>query len=113
MINIDISSYLNNLDKSEFGKKSFEETKEELKDLYEYNIVFEDLEKSSLFGAENSMHIENDTFIQARSLISKIKEKKEITEKLNSLGYNLDLLRVSTIMKDKKNTLFLINQPAP
>lgn len=109
MIKIDIFGYLSDLNRSGFEKKSFEEIKEELKELHEYNIVFEELEKSSIFGTENSMHIGNDTFVQARSLISEIKQKQEITQKLNSLGYNLDLLRISTIMKDKKNMLFLIN----
>ena len=107
---IEVFDYIKELDKKTgFEKKSFEETKEELKELYEYNIVFEELEKSNLFGTENSIHIENNAFIQARSLISEVKGKQDIIDRLNSLGYNLELLRVSSIMKDKQNILFLIN----
>ena len=63
--------------------------------------MFEDLEKSRLFK-ESSMHIKNDEFIQIRLLISEIKDKKEITEMLNSLGYNIGLLRASILRQDKQ-----------
>lgn len=63
--------------------------------------MFEDLEKSRLFK-ESSMYIKNDEFIQARFLISEIKDKKEITEMLNSLGYNIGLLRASILRQDKQ-----------
>lgn len=80
--------------------KSFEETKEELEDLCKHHAVFDELENSNIFEAENSMHIKNDVFIQATLLISEIKEKQEITGKLNSLSYSIGWLRAATIIKD-------------
>ena len=101
MVRIDIFDFLKETSNSNFKSKNFEEIKKDLEELYEYDITFEDLEKSRLFK-ESSMHIKNDEFIQARFLISEIKDKKEITEMLNSLGYNIGLLRASILRQDKQ-----------
>ncbi|MBW2976447.1 hypothetical protein KY347_03300 [Candidatus Woesearchaeota archaeon] len=68
--------------------------------MYEFDIVLEELEKSSLFDPENSMYVENDVFVRARILISEIKEKQEILGRLNSLSYNVGWLRAAVVIKD-------------
>ena len=79
--------------------KSFEEIKQDLDDLNEYRIIFEELEKN-FFDAENSMHIENSAFIQTQLLISEINEKQEIAGRLNSLSYSVGWLKAATLIKD-------------
>ncbi len=101
MIRIDIFDFLKETSNQNFKSKNFEEIKKDLEELYEYDIVFEELEKSRFFK-ESSMHIKNNDFIQTRLLISEIKDKKEITEMLNSLGYNVGLLRASILRQDKE-----------
>jgi len=73
---INIFDYLKDLsNNAKFENKSFEETKEDLETLHEYDVLFEELEKSTLFDPEVSMHIKNNDFIQTRLLIFEIKEK--------------------------------------
>ena len=99
---IDVSDYIKSLgNKGNFENRSFEETKRDLEELHEYNIIFEELEKSTFFQAENSMHLDNDVFMQNQLIISGIKEKQEITNKLNDLAYNVGWLRAAVIIKDK------------
>ena len=99
---INIFDYLKELgNNAKFENKSFEQTKKDLEELYEYNITFEELEKGNLFAPENSMHINNDVFMQATSIISEIKEKQEIKNRLNSLGYSVGWLKAAVLIKDR------------
>ena len=93
--------YIKDLNNTKFESKSLEETKKDLEELSEYDIVFEELEKSNFFAPKNSMHINNDTFMQLKLLISEIKEKQEIRERLSNLSYSINWLKVGTIIKDK------------
>ena len=81
--------------------KSLEEVKKELESLNEYNIVFEELEKASLFTQENSMYINNDIFIQTSSILSDIKEKQDIAQRLGSLSYTIGWLKSAISVKDE------------
>ena len=69
--------------------------------MHEYNSVFEELEKSNLFASENSIHFDNETFIQAASLVSEIAQKQEITQRLNSLSYSISWLNSAILAKDE------------
>lgn len=102
MITINIFDYIkDSRNNAKFENKSFEETKRDLEDLYKYNVIFEELEKGTLFDPEVSMHIKNNEFIQTRLLISEIKEKQEIKDRLNSLGYSVGWLKAAVLIKDK------------
>ena len=101
MVTINIPDYIGDLSNSKFESKSFEETKKDLEELYEDNILFEEMEKSNFFAPQTSMHISNDAFIQTRLLISEIKEKQEILERLGSLSYSVGWLRTGVLIKDK------------
>lgn len=79
---------------------ALEEAKRELESLHEYNSVFEELEKSNLFASENSIHFDNETFIQASSLASEIAAKQEIMQRLNSLSYSIGWLNSAISAKD-------------
>ena len=86
---IDIFNYLKGSKK--FEQKYFSETKKDIEELQEYDIVFEDLERSTLFE-EGSMYVNNEDFMKFRLLACEIKDKQEITNKLNNLVHNIDLL---------------------
>ena len=101
MVKIDIFDHIRDVNNNtKLENKSFEETKKDLEELYEHNIIFEELEKTSFFETKNSIYIKNDTFMQTRLLISKIKEKQEIPERLNSLSYNVGWLKAAILIKD-------------
>lgn len=100
MIIIGISDRVRDLRTQKPEGKSLEQAKKELEELHEYDIVFEELEKGSLFGPENSMHIKNNELIQALSVISEIKEKQGITERLRSLSYSVSWLKSAILAKD-------------
>ena len=55
---------------------------------------------TSRFGRKISKHIENRDFIKTHSLISEIQEKQEITNRINSLIYNIGWLKSSILIKD-------------
>lgn len=80
-------------------QKGFEKVKNDFEELHEHNAVFDELE--SPFEPEVSTRLNNDEFMQNQLLISEIKEKQEITNRLNSLSYNVGWLRSAIIMKDK------------
>jgi len=101
VIKINIFDFLSSQKKG-FERKTLEETKKDIKDLHEHNIEFEHLEKSSLFGS-SSMHVDNDSFIQSRLLISEIKNKQELTTKLGHLAKNISLLRATSSKGRKGN----------
>ena len=84
---------------NELENKALENTKKALEELSEYNSVFEELD--SPFEASVSTNTDNNAFIQNQILISEIKEKQEITNRLNSLSYNVGWLKSAIIMKDK------------
>ncbi|MCH8903566.1 MAG: hypothetical protein IIA45_06605 [Bacteroidetes bacterium] len=84
---------------NELENKALENTKKALEELSEYNSVFEELD--SPFEASVSINTDNNTFIQNQILISEIKEKQEITNRLNSLNYNVGWLKSAIIMNDK------------
>lgn len=107
MVRIDFFDYLK--DNTQFKRKIFSEVKKEIEDFYEYNIVFEEIERGILFE-ESSIHINNDMFIQFRSLISDIGSKQGINKKLSYLCYNIDLLRDPTLQKDSEKKLKVINK---
>ena len=69
--------------------------------MHEYNSVFEELEKADLFAAEKSVHFDNETFIQASSLVAEISQKQEITQRLNSLSYSIGWLNSAISAKDE------------
>ena len=77
--------------------KSVEEIKKDIEGLSEYNIIFEELEQSPFFNPEISMHIDNHDFLQSRILISEILEKREISDRLNNLGLNIELLKQASL----------------
>ena len=87
-------------DKSKNFESDFEEAKKQLQELHEHSIIFEELENIALFETENSKHIENQDFIKTHSLISEIQEKQEITNRINSLIYNIGWLKSSILVKD-------------
>lgn len=84
---------------NQLENKALENTKKALEELSEYNSVFEDLD--SPFEASVSINTDNNAFIQNQILISEIKEKQEITNRLNSLNYNVGWLKSAIIMNDK------------
>jgi hypothetical protein len=85
-------------DKNKNFESDFEEAKKQLKELHDYNSVFEELDRP--FEAQSSMHIDNNAFMQKQLLISEIQGKQEITHKLNSLVYNIGWLKSAIIIKD-------------
>lgn len=109
MVRIDIYEYLSSVKNNASEEMSFEKVRKGLGELYEQDILFEELEKTSLFE-NSSMYIKSDDFIRARLLISEIKDKQEISEKLNSLGHNVGLLRATVLTKDKEKTNKLISK---
>ena len=83
--------------------KSLEETKKDLEELNEFGVVFEELD-NNFFQAEASMHIDNNALIQNQLLISEIRDKQEITDRLNSLSYSVGWLKAAIIIKDNNIT---------
>ncbi|MEK6876632.1 MAG: hypothetical protein AABX63_04420 [Nanoarchaeota archaeon] len=81
---------------------SIEEIKQEIEGLSEYNIIFEELEQSAFFNPETSMHISNHDFFQSRALISEILEKKEINDRLGTLGFHISSLQQSILSDDNE-----------
>ena len=101
MVRIDVFDYIKDLSNAKSETRSFEEAKKDLEGLYEYDIILEELENSNFFAPENSIYINYDTLMQARSIISEIKEKQEIKDRLNSLSYSIGWLKTSVLIKDK------------
>jgi hypothetical protein len=97
---IDVLDYIKGLSSPEPEAKSLEETKKDLEELHEYEIMLEDLE-SSFFAPETSIHIDNSTFMQFRLLVSEIRQKQEIKDRLNSLSYSIGWLKASILIKDR------------
>ena len=79
--------YAKTSDKTNLENKDFEAVQNSLEELHEHNSIFDELDRP--LKAEVSMHVENDKFMQNQLLISEIKEKQEITDRLNSLSYNI------------------------
>ncbi|MBL7055714.1 hypothetical protein ISS07_02255 [Candidatus Woesearchaeota archaeon] len=110
MENNEFYSYLSDLQKgSDFKEMNFEQIKNELEELYESEILFEELDKGSFFG-DSSMHINNDFFMESRILISEIREKKEINEQLGSLCYHVNLLRAEMLRNDRKKATQIVSK---
>ena len=78
--------------------KSLEETKKDLEELNEFGVVFDELD--SPFEAQASMYLDNNAFMRNQLLISEIKDKQEITDRLNSLSYSVGWLKAAIIIKD-------------
>ena len=78
--------------------KSLEETKKDLEELNEFGVVFDELD--SPFEAQASMYMDNNAFMRNQLLISEIKDKQEITDRLNSLSYSVGWLKAAIIIKD-------------
>ncbi len=82
--------------------KSIEEIKQEIEGLSEYNIIFEEMEQSAFFNPEISMHIANHDFFQSRALISEIVEKKEVNDRLGTLGFHVNSLQQAILSNDNE-----------
>ncbi len=82
--------------------KSIEEIKQEIEVLSEYNLIFEELEHSALFNPQTSMHISNNDFFESRILIDGIIEKREINERLGTLGFHINSLQQDILSNDNK-----------
>ena len=107
MIAIDIHDYIKEMEYSpkNFESKSFEEVKEDLKNLSEYHFIFDELEKCAFFKPENSIYLGNKKYIETKWLISDIAEKREIIERLNNLGLNLSLLKGAILENNSKKAV--------
>ena len=73
-----------------------EEIRRNLEELHQHNIVFEELEEG-LFE-ENIVH--NYDYARLGSVISEIKEKQDIVNKLKSLNHNVGLLKNIVLAKN-------------
>jgi hypothetical protein len=93
-----------------FEDRRFEDIKNGLEELYEYDIVLEYLEKSRFFDSESSVYVGNETFMGLRLLISEIKEKQEITKKLDILSSNVGSLRTAITTKDNEATSKILDK---
>src|SRR3989344_3005837 len=81
--------------------------KKELKELDNHNKVFESLDKISLFDSYS--HLGNDDFMQFVSLVSEIRKKQEIAQKLQSLDHNISLLKSIVLSKNRdKHQSFML-----
>ena len=81
------------------AKIDIEGIKKELKELDNHNMVFESLDNAGLFDSYS--HLGNDDFMQFGSLVSEIREKQEIAQKLQSLDHNISLLKSIVLSKNK------------
>ncbi|MBI2649873.1 hypothetical protein HYX04_01005 [Candidatus Woesearchaeota archaeon] len=104
MAKTDVDSYIGELRGIVSNEKDSDlySLKRELNSLSESSKVFEDFEKET-------MHIDKDLFKQIsnlsllmkiRRLASEIKSKKQITDKLHSLHFSLNLLKNSPMTND-------------
>tara|TARA_Y100000310_G_scaffold281722_1_gene302378 strand:- start:18039 stop:18590 length:552 start_codon:yes stop_codon:yes gene_type:complete len=73
--------------------KNLEEINENINELSEYNVLFEELEENSFFDPEISIHAKDNDFLQSRVLISEIIGKKEIIDRLNNLKLHVGSLK--------------------
>jgi len=96
--------------------ESFSEIKNKLENLEEIDGLIDNFEKNSIFHSEFFLKkAKNQNLaLKIKILNSELKEKNEINERLQSLGYNLGLLRTLLIVKDDKvfkkiKESFLIN----
>ncbi len=81
---------------AKLGMENFEAAKKEIEGLYRYDSLFEGLEKASYFEEAHK----NDALAQIKILLSEIRQKHAITEKLGSLSYNIKWLRSAILIKD-------------
>ncbi|MBI2650910.1 hypothetical protein HYX01_00370 [Candidatus Woesearchaeota archaeon] len=91
--------------------ESFEDVKNEIEKLFEYDVVFDSLE--NIFANKKSVCNDafyNDDLIETRMLISEIREKQEITEKIDNLSYNIGLLRAAIITNNNKGIRKTVSQ---
>lgn len=107
VILIDIYDLYSELSKQSFEERTFPQLKRDLDALEEQKVVFEALHQSSLFE-DKSVHVSNDHLLQARLLISEIKEKQEIIDKLDGLASDVGLLRSTVLTNDKEKASRLI-----
>ena len=84
--------------------ESFSEIKNKLENLEEIDGLIDNFEKNSIFHSEFFLKkAKNQNLaLKIKILNSELKEKNEINERLQSLGYNLGLLRTLLIVKDDK-----------
>lgn len=103
MVKIDVFDYFN-LSEKEKLIESFSEIKNELEKLEEINDLIENFEKNSLFHSEVFLKKAKNQHLalKIKLLNSELREKNEISERLQSLGYNLGLLRMLLVAKDDK-----------
>ena len=86
---------------------NIDDIKKELKDLDNHNKVFESLGNASLFDSYS--HLGNDDFMQFESLVSEIRKKQEIAQKLQSLDHNISLLKSIVLSKNRdKHQSFML-----
>ena len=104
MIRINIFDYFNNANKEDKLIENFSEIKEKLDNLEEIDETIDNFEKNSIFHSEYFLKKAKNEHLalKIKLLNSELKEKNEINERLQSLGYNLGLLRTLLIVKDDK-----------
>ena len=100
MIKIDIEKYINEL-KGFANEKDIDlySLKKELINLNDSSKVFDNFEKESMSIDKDAMQQIEDLslLIKIRSLASKIKDKRNINDKLHSLHFNLNILKNSSL----------------
>ena len=104
---IDIEKYINELRRFEGNGKELDlySLKKELTNLNESSKVFDDFEKESMVVDKEVLKQIQDLslLIKIRNLASEIKKKKQINDKLNSLHFNLNLLKNNLSINNTKS----------
>jgi hypothetical protein len=85
--------------KGDLENDNLDNVKKDLDNIHKYHSVFEELDNPT--KPQASMHIENDVFMKNQLLISKIKDKQEITHRLSGLAYNVAWLRSAILVQDE------------
>lgn len=80
------------------NSKNLEEIKKYLEDLHPFNTIFDELDANKIL--ENSINVNSDTFIKTASVISEIKDKQDITQRLDSLMYSIKWLKSGILIRD-------------
>ena len=101
MVKIDIGRYIDELKgfANEGGDIDLYSLKKELISLNESSTIFDNFEKESMSIDKNVMQQIEDLslLIRIRNLASKIKDKRNINDKLHSIHFNLNLLKNSSL----------------
>ncbi|MFC1768517.1 hypothetical protein ACFLZX_02015 [Nanoarchaeota archaeon] len=96
-----LDDYIENLKKPSGKRLEFPEIKREIDDLLSKEAHIKDFEPK-IFD-DKAYKEQSDSLMELKFIISKLKEKTDINEKLESLSYYLGQLRYSLFSKDKKS----------